>query len=511
MDFFRVYPPDEDGRTRQSAYLVYDNWDDFHFKTSFDAYLFDTAGKRHKLGGVKILKKGMQSGKAPVPDQFTTLDATWCSLGAGRDYYMSLMEVDEATRVAYLKAIRDCAFEPTIFQEFRDEEGMRGSLLRNVSYRDVEKSFPAILRGDSELTPFKFEFVFPSGELEETEKVEFAVEPSSKPPTNVHVIIGRNGVGKTRLLAGMADALTENKSKSVGLPGTFQFIDEETEFLNVVVVSYSAFDRFDPISIGRRKSKISIPYFYIGIKDLVEDAFEADKQSVVVKSNESFTSDFRKALTSLVDPQSGDPRGPKYSRWENALRVLCSDPGIAEFSEHFFGDAGIGNFDVITEQFNTLSSGHKIVLLTIARLVESVSDRSLVLIDEPETHLHPPLLGSFIRAMSELLISQNGVAIVATHSPVVLQEVPKKCVTVVSRSGSRIRVSRPDSETFAENVGTLTRKVFGLEVTKSGFYRLLHDSAEGGDFNAVIDEFSEQIGSEGRALARVFTTDNEAE
>jgi predicted ATP-dependent endonuclease of OLD family len=150
------------------------------------------------------------------------------------------------------------------------------------------------------------------------------------------------------------------------------------------------------------------------------------------------------------------------------------------------------------------------VLLTIARLVEYVSDRSLVLVDEPETHLHPPLLGSFVRAISELLVSQNGVAIIATHSPVVLQEVPARCVTVVTRSGDRIRVRRPGIETFAENVGTLTRKVFGLEVQQSGFYQLLHKAADGRDFEDILAEFDDEVGSEGRALARAFTIEGDA-
>lgn len=112
--------------------------------------------------------------------------------------------------------------------------------------------------------------------------------------------------------------------------------------------------------------------------------------------------------------------------------------------------------------FGRLSSGHKIVLLTITRLVETVEERSLVLIDEPETHLHPPLLSAFVRSLSGLLINRNGVAIIATHSPVVLQEVPRSCVWKVRRSGRVTEVERPEIETFGENVGILTREVFGL-------------------------------------------------
>jgi predicted ATP-dependent endonuclease of OLD family len=84
------------------------------------------------------------------------------------------------------------------------------------------------------------------------------------------------------------------------------------------------------------------------------------------------------------------------------------------------------SLDAVVAAFNTLSSGHKIVLLTMTRLVELVEQRTLVLIDEPEAHLHPPLLSSFVRALSALLKRRNAVAIIATHSPVVLQETPRR-------------------------------------------------------------------------------------
>ena len=47
--------------------------------------------------------------------------------------------------------------------------------------------------------------------------------------------------------------------------------------------------------------------------------------------------------------------------------------------------------------------------LTVARLVELVEEKTLVLLDEPEEHLHPPLVSALIRALSNLLIYRNGV------------------------------------------------------------------------------------------------------
>lgn len=195
----------------------------------------------------------------------------------------------------------------------------------------------------------------------------------------------------------------------------------------------------------------------------------------------------------------------KLERWIDAIRILSSAPGIAEVeAERLVFSSSPDVSQQIGAAFALMSSGHKIVLLTMTRLVETVSDRSLVLIDEPETHLHPPLLGSFIRALSDLLASRNAVAIVATHSPVVLQEVPASCVLMLMRSGQSIRVIRPDDETFAENVSVLTRKVFGLEVEQSGFYKMLRDASIGVTFDTVVDRFGQQIGGEGRALTRAF-------
>jgi len=514
MLFNRVdYPPDQDRSHRQACFLVNDNWDDFTFKTSFSSVLFDEAGVRHELGGVRILKRGLTSGRVPLPTHFPELDEEWCSLGMSREYYVTLSELNPALRTDYLKSIRDCVYDRTIWESFRDEPGMSKSLLRDVSMRDVLINFPRILSGDARLTSYEFSFSFNAGS-ETKEKCDFSVAPESKPPTNVHVLIGRNGVGKTRLLAGMADALTQNEDDTIGLVGTFEFNEvdpEANEFLNVAVVSYSAFDRFNPIVIGERRSKAAIPYYYIGIKRAVGDADPSKSpDDVALKTPSDFNQEFLQALRSFTDDGGGSDRlgGFRYGRWRKALQTLRSDSGLAEFFDRFYDTDHLSPPHQQAEHFAQLSSGHKIVLLTIARLVEYVSDRSLVLIDEPETHLHPPLLGSFIRAISELLISQNGVAIIATHSPVVLQEVPARCVTVVSRSGNRIRVRRPDIETFAENVGTLTRKVFGLEVQKSGFYQLLRRAANGRDFDDILAEFDDEVGSEGRALARAFTTES---
>lgn len=141
----------------------------------------------------------------------------------------------------------------------------------------------------------------------------------------------------------------------------------------------------------------------------------------------------------------------------------------------------------------------------MTRLVETVEERTLVLLDEPEAHLHPPLLSAFIRSLSDLLTDRNGVAIIATHSPVVLQEVPRGCVWKLQRFGSEAKAERPEIETFGESVGTLTRDVFGFEVTESGYHTMLQrEVAKGWPYEMVVQAFSNQLGDEAKAIARAL-------
>jgi hypothetical protein len=139
-------------------------------------------------------------------------------------------------------------------------------------------------------------------------------------------------------------------------------------------------------------------------------------------------------------------------------------------------------------------------------LVELVDEKTLVLLDEPEGHLHPPLLAAFIRCLADLLVKRNGVAIVATHSPVVLQEAPRSCAWKLRRSGAVAAAERPTIETFGENIGILTREVFGLEVTRAGFHRLLTLAVNQDrlSYEAVVNRFGGQLGTEGRAIVQAL-------
>jgi leucyl-tRNA synthetase len=88
-----------------------------------------------------------------------------------------------------------------------------------------------------------------------------------------------------------------------------------------------------------------------------------------------------------------------------------------------------------------------------------------VVIDEPETGLHPNLIVDFMRGIKAILEAFESYAVIATHSMIVTREVPKSCVRVMSASEGLPVVREPVIETFGADITAICNEVFGdLEV-----------------------------------------------
>ena len=503
MTYFSVLPVGARPPTvvTDCAYLVEDNWDDwFKFSTLYTLIIYDEDGERHSIGGVKVgqFAMGEDQRRAQLPDRFDSLDDRFFSLGQDDSYYDALNSLGAATRDRVLRALRDVALDPGLFERALAERVTGTSLLRSVDRSTVAGQFHRMARGGARLTNYEFSYTARRRSRRvEPLSLSFTVAPESYPPTNVHVLIGRNGVGKTTLLNDMTRAIVVQNTDTNEFGAFSAELDDFDErlFTSLVSVTFSAFDPFEPLPNRQDKSQ-GVRYAYIGLKVTGKDKERKPKPP---KSPDALSGDFVSSV--MICRQSG-----KVGRWERALEMLQADPIFRDAEVSALARPDDDPDDVKTEArrlFKNLSSGHKIVLLTITRLVETVEEKTLVLLDEPEAHLHPPLLSAFVRALSDLLINRNGVALIATHSPVVLQEVPKSCVWIVRRTGTRAVADRPEIQTFGENVGLLTREVFGLEVTQSGFHKMLREAvAELPNYDRVVRRFNGELGDEARAIVQ---------
>ena len=512
-------------------YLIEDNWNDWwKYRTMYSLCFVNSQDKVQYIGSVKIGEYGMRSGKQKatqtnLPLEFEFLDNNrFFSIGQDVSYYESLNELGDDTRDQVLRSLNDMALLPDVYERARSENVVTESLMRDVRHTSVVGEYRRLSRGDARPTPYEFTYTGPNISGTKRIVLDFEVKPKSNPPTNLHILIGRNAVGKTHMINNMIDSLISS-NPAYSRTGFFSAKSDEISsdglFANVVSVSFSAFDPAEPLP-ERRNINEGVPYSYVGLKQINKPP----------KSPDNLKYDFAKSLYSISSSR-------KISRWLRAVQMLAADPIFDEANvpsilqtqaDEEFSDGFPGNEEIIEDPsarepddgvllkrraqkfFHRLSSGHKIVLLTLTRLVETVEERTLVLLDEPEAHLHPPLLSAFVRALTDLLIQRNAVAIVATHSPVILQEVPRSCVWKLRRRGTQLSYMRTDIETFGENIGSLTSEIFELEVTLSGFYKILRDAVrEFGDYDEIMEQFNDELGWEARAILRGLLSDNGGE
>lgn len=157
------------------------------------------------------------------------------------------------------------------------------------------------------------------------------------------------------------------------------------------------------------------------------------------------------------------------------LRDALSYP---EHAESFFEEEGC--------------TGHKIVMHAAASMVAYTEPKAIVLIDEPESHLHPPLLAAFMHAVRLILDRNDAFAVIATHSPVVVQETLGRHVSVVRRSGTATMIGPPRIETYGESIGEITDEVFGLNSDATDFHKILKTLVEAEMSLEAIEELFER-------------------
>lgn len=494
-------------------YLEEDSWDDFGFKTKYRVGL-TRGGKGHNLGSIKIGSSIFGASKRTRDfiegDHFTQLPEGTFSIGDSEGYYKALYEIGIDFAREYLTSVNDVCFNPQYLEQYRGTDVFNTSFMRSITESDL-KRFVRLADNDQRKISYKIDYRFDGCN---DEVISFSVDPNSIISTNMHAIIGSNGVGKTSFFADLVQVVSGYKSE---FGGDLFFSSEDiaqsgaSEFNKIVFVSFSVFDQEEiarKIAIANspgKSNKKGLKAVFVGLIDVgqsSEDQLLEEVEEEVELLRIARRSDL---FYSLLASTKKCLQIENISRWRDTIGLLQSDPIFSEFNFEALTEEG----DITTrlrEIFDRCSSGHSIVLLLITRLIEVVEERTLILFDEPESHLHPPLLSSLLVALSKVVRERNGVAIVATHSPVVLQEIPKKCVWVLNRDKDGSYARRPEIETLGENVGVLTREVFDLQMRKTGFNSLIRSLADDGfDKPMIIEALGGSIGSEARALISTLT------
>lgn len=492
---------------KNTIFLNIDNWDDYCFKTTFHAIYCDKKGISHELGTIKIGKEGMVNGgqvSENLNSEFESLPEGFFSLWQTAEAYKRVLDCEKESHFKIFKALKDIAYEPGLYEKYKQEQVLSLSLFRDVSRSLYIRQFRRIARGEAVLTPFNFSYIIDNDNpFVDKCSLDFSVSPYVMPPTNVHAIIGSNGIGKTTIIKQMIKSIC----KSDNTYGMFRYTDtreqEEGNFENVICISFNPFDDYSEIEYCSKRFK------YIGIKKEYEpheiNAYENGyvELSLLDDIKNTFIDSLKNCL---VDYTKKDDLREILKMLETECNFLSSNYKFELDVEKLSKD----DLSSAEKYFNQLSAGHKVVLSIITRCIDVLVEKSIVFIDEPENHLHPPLLSSLIRGISKMLIKRNGVAIISTHSPIVLQEIPKSCIWHLFREGATLYAERPSIETFGTNIGVLTNEIFGYEVKMTGFNMLLQNAVDKYDeYDDVLSEFNYQLGDEAKSIVRIMLKQKE--
>jgi hypothetical protein len=311
-------------------------------------------------------------------------------------------------------------------------------------------------------------------------RLQFRFDYKDDLPKRIAVVIGKNGVGKSQSLGQIVRA---------ALSGNEDLLRDGTTNGRVSVNRVLAFaptgEWTSVFPSERRKNpKIWYKRFALnrasrsrkgtGIADMVQQLARLDENSYGFVGARSRWQIFLGAIRAIANWEQIALENKNRDEVPIPIVALRSDAEKTDtlVSRSDVEDAALRRFwsiDPTREPVrlvgNTaypLSSG-EISFVRFAVLASLYIDNgSLLLLDEPETHLHPNFISRFVALLNNLLSATGSAAIIATHSAYFVREVFREQVTVLrSDYANHISTESIRLQTFGADVGAISYFVFG--------------------------------------------------
>ncbi|WP_312708294.1 AAA family ATPase [Stenotrophomonas sp.] len=283
----------------------------------------------------------------------------------------------------------------------------------------------------------------------------------SELPRRIAVIIGKNGVGKSQSLNAICRSLLSREnhlreSESGDRPQISRLIAFASTIESISTfpaerrTQRTWYKRHHIGSASKQKVGSRLPETILRISQ--------SEQSIASRSRLSIFNDSLSAIRdheqlALVRTDGGIPVRISEIKSGTSIRNLEQQASI---------DPQKDPVRVVNGKATKLSSGELSFINFSALACESIENGSLILLDEPETHLHPNFISEFAALLDRILELTGSSAIIATHSSYFVREVFKEQVSVIEKDeDGKIQVLKPRLRTFGADVGAISRFVFG--------------------------------------------------
>ena len=425
-------------------------WDDYGYKTSFQLYYVNQDGNKSNVGKVKICKKNENKTLDVIPKSFTSLGLDYCSLGQDTFYYSKIKEILGDDAMAFLYAMKDAAVFSRISDDFVNDSGFRYSLLRDNNADTALNLGRYVLAGfdpnDRVNFTYKTRLEY-APDYDFNIKFDFGKINQEDNFNRVIAIIGENGVGKTLLLYNLAKSIAKQQKDC--------FLPHYPLFTKVVAASYSLFDRF--YNIDAR----DFNFVYCGMHYSERE---------------------------LINPEQLKERHKRNAETINALnrgkylkkflgKILPNDM-LEDLFEN--GRETKFKYDVYEDYYDKMSSGQTMLTNLIIDITANVRSNCLIMIDEPEVHLHPNAITQIINVVNLVCERFSSCCIMATHSPLVIQSLLSRNVLIMERDIDGMpAVRQMRVESLGENLTTINEEIFSNGQSDKYYRRLIERAVEG--------------------------------
>ena len=541
-------------------FLEQDDWNDFWYYTTYHLHatpkLTGTL-KSQYLGVIKILKIGQDVNQNRILQKelksehksliFSELPQDYYSISFSLDLYRGLTKLlSEEQRKLFVKSMRLILEKDSNYYKIvKSEPAFETSFLRSANI-------------DSDVLARGRRLLLNSGEYYNWEKQKLTINfvTSSMPmeldfsgikdsevnglQSGIIAFIGHNGCGKSTALYQIAKVLFASPSDRWRYKDILNIQPVTAGINKLLFFSYSAFDNFVLPGLTPSDYKLILDglednngrFVFCGVRDVKKELsdylcqYEEKMQNAKSDENEEFIllekqenyhekNVLLKTIDSLADEVV---KVFLYINWcENedlyhTFREIINDskiylPSLYEDLDRFDSDMPE---EKLKEMFMKLSTGTKFFIHALLHLIAYTEENSIVLFDEPENHLHPPFLSFMMKSFRRIIHKNHSVMLIATHSPVILQETLSKNVFILCRKEKCFYHKHPAIETYGENFGFINSYVFNLTSDMSNYYDVIDQLYEKWDCDELDSSSKVLTRFRQRFEVETFSTQMEA-
>jgi len=300
-------------------------------------------------------------------------------------------------------------------------------------------------------------------------RASVCLKPGLQGLHRIGAFVGMNGTGKTKILNAITIEIA-GINQINGIKLDIKIEPKRPDFSRVFSSTFSSIDTevFKEINFPEHCFLISITNRHESHKSNIS----LDAALKAIAGSEEIKSKLNTYIKILL--------GMDSSEYTNETVKKLLETEVNEFYDP-------------SRRISGLSSGQKALVVFFVKLVSHLRDKSLILLDEPETHLHPAYIIRLFRALSMVCEDFNSYILLSTHSPLIIQNLPRQNISIMRLIDGIPSTTTPVIETFGESSNRIVEEIFGI-IEENTFYRDILQLPECRDESGISREFPSGLG-----------------